>query len=88
MIGEEQNITGKGENTVTEEQLIQCLKDAGCDKKTITSCCSCLSQDEKQRLEQLIKKHRCELVCKMHEDQKMIDCLDYLMYQLKKERKE
>jgi hypothetical protein len=23
----------------------------------------------------------------MHEDQKMIDCLDYLMYQLKKERK-
>ena len=88
MIGEEQNITGKGENTVTEEQLIQCLKDAGCDNKTITSCCSCLSQDEKQRLEQLIKKHRCELVCKMHEDQKMIDCLDYLMYQLKKERKE
>ena len=72
---------------MTEEQLIQCLKDAGCDKKTITCCCSSLSQDEKQRLEQLIKKHRCELVCKMHEDQKMIDCLDYLMYQLKKERK-
>lgn len=70
---------------MTEEQLIQCLKDAGCDKKTISSCCSCLSQDEKKQLEQLIKKHRCQLVCKMHEDQKMIDCLDYLMYQMKKE---
>ncbi len=70
---------------MTEEQLIQCLEDAGCDKKTIASCCSCLSQDERKQLEQLIKKHRCQLVCKMHEDQKMIDCLDYLTYQIKKE---
>ena len=32
--------------------------------------------------------HRCCLLDKLHEEQKKIDCLDYLIYTLKKQMKE
>jgi hypothetical protein len=31
----------------------------------------------------LLKKHRNSLLDKIHEDQKAIDCLDYLFYRIK-----
>jgi hypothetical protein len=31
----------------------------------------------------LLKKHRNSLLDKIHEDQKAIDCLDYLLYRIK-----
>lgn len=67
--------------------VIQNLKDAGCDEETISSyidCCAC--QDDHHQMS-LLKKHRCCLLNNIHEDQKRIDCLDYLIYQIEKEKK-
>ncbi len=62
---------------MTEEGRLRCnLKDAGCDEATI------------QKYFQLYyegKQHRASLLDQIHMSQHMIDCLDYLIYNMKKE---
>ena len=67
------------------EELIMNLKDAGCDEELITKCIKKYNNDD---LKMLIQCHRCCLLDKLHEEQKKIDCLDYLIYTLKKQMKE
>ena len=76
------------ENIQTEnvsEEILQNLKDAGCDETTIgcyIGCCGC-GQDQVK----VLKKHRRCLLDMIHEGQKQIDCLDYLLYQMEKEQR-
>lgn len=69
-----------------DNQVLQNLKDAGCDEDTISCFVSCseIGCDQDQFI--LLKKHRRCLLDKMHEDQKQIDCLDYLVDKMKKEK--
>lgn len=67
------------------EEILQNLKDAGCDETTIgcyIGCCGCGLDQVK-----VLKKHRRCLLDKIHEGQKQIDCLDYLLYQMEKEQR-
>ncbi len=67
-----------------KEDIIQNMKDAGCSRDTIKSCMDCM---EKGSIEELLKKldnHRGALLNKIHEGEKQIDCLDYLVYQIGK----
>ena len=66
------------------EELIMNLKDAGCDEELITKC---IKKYNKMLIKSL-QCHRCCLLDKLHEEQKKIDCLDYLIYTLKKQMKE
>lgn len=68
---------------ITEEKLITNLKDAGCDDKTIAAFLQYHQMNEQAKQMALLKKHRHYLLDKIHEDQKAIDCLDYLVYRLK-----
>ena len=69
-----------------QDVIIQNLRDAGCDQDTI-ACFIKLSEQEKIDKELcLLSKHRKELLDCVHENQKKIDCLDYLIYQLKKKQ--
>ena len=67
------------ENIQTEnvsEEILQNLKDAGCDETTIgcyIGCCGC-GQDQVK----VLKKHRRCLLDKIH---------DYLLYQMEKEQR-
>jgi len=65
--------------------ILQNLKDAGCDKSVIESSNfedkqSCLSKKQKT----MLIKHRKNLLDELHSVQKKIDCLDYLLYKFEK----
>ena len=66
------------------EELIMNLKDAGCDEELIKK----YNNDDLKMLIKSLQCHRCCLLDKLHEEQKKIDCLDYLIYTLKKQMKE
>ncbi|RZT02227.1 hypothetical protein EV209_0336 [Cuneatibacter caecimuris] len=68
----------------SSESIIQNLKDAGCDCETIERFMTNLQNgNEANGLKQLAL-HRKNLLASLHKDQKCIDCLDYLVYQMKK----
>lgn len=69
-----------------EEDIIQNLKDAGCDEDTIQSFMNNLQYGKLIKGTQLLQKHRRSLLNNLHKDQKQIDCLDYLLYMFKKEQ--
>ncbi|MDB6354617.1 hypothetical protein PH235_13760 [Trichococcus sp. K1Tr] len=68
---------------ITEEMLITNLKDAGCDDTTIATFLQYRQMNDQAKQMDLLKKHRNSLLDKIHEDQKAIDCLDYLFYRIK-----
>lgn len=70
------------------EDFITTLKDAGCDEELISKCIKKYNDDDLKTLIKSLQCHRCCLLDKLHEEQKKIDCLDYLIYSLKKQLKE
>ena len=66
----------------SKEAVIQNLKDAGCSQDTIECCIDCLDCGEKAELLKRLENHRKSILCRVHEEEKQIDCLDYLVYQI------
>lgn len=67
------------------EAVIRNLMDAGCDQKTIDLFfkeheCGNLKNELK-----VLENYRKSLLDSLHEKQRQIDCLDYLIYKLRKE---
>jgi len=67
----------------TTEAVEQNLRDAGCDEECICKFMEDLNQGKAQEVLKLLEGHRRTLLDAMHREQKRIDCLDYLMYQMK-----
>lgn len=62
--------------------LRQNLVDAGCDRE-LTGRCITLAQEMKtDELLRLLSRHRQTLLDGVHQWEKQIDCLDYLIYQI------
>lgn len=74
------------ENQSTEA-IIQNLKDAGCDSDTIESFMADLQKGKRANGLKLLAFHRKNLLDSLHREQKCIDCLDYLVYQMKEVKK-
>lgn len=66
--------------------VIQNLEDAGCDKKTVEQFMELGETGEIQGQLRLLENHRRSLLNHVHKKQKQIDCLDYLVYQMRKEK--
>ncbi len=66
----------------SREAVIQNLKDAGCTQDIIACCIACMEQGKKNELLKRLEEHRTGLLRKVHEEEKHIDCLDYLVYQI------
>ena len=66
----------------SKEAVVQNLKDAGCTVETIERCITCMEQGKKKELLEQLEKHRISLLDKVHEEEKQIGCLDYLVYQI------
>lgn len=66
----------------SKEAVIQNMKDAGCSQDTIAGCLSCLDIGKRAELLKRLENHREGLLQKVHEREKQIDCLDYLVYQI------
>ena len=69
----------------SDDVLRQALRDANCDEDTIQKFLRLRKAGEKEEALRTLSCHRCHLVCAMHDAQKPVDVLDYLIYQIKKE---
>ncbi|HIY00301.1 MAG TPA: hypothetical protein IAA26_00395 [Candidatus Blautia faecipullorum] len=69
---------------VLQEEIIQNLKDAGCDGKKIDWFLECLEQGDIMKGLALLEGHRKKLLDKVHTEEKRICCLDYLVYTIKR----
>ena len=65
--------------------LVRNLKDAGCDGTTVEQFMELEAAGEKQKQFKLLETHRKSLLNEVHENEKKIDCLDYLVYHTKRQ---
>lgn len=68
----------------TYNSIYQNLIDAGCDENTTENCMSFVNNGKNAGMLPILTKHRNCLLDMLHKVQKQIDCLDYLIYTLKK----
>ena len=72
-------------NEMTEEQLLlRNLRDAGCDEATIRQYLKLKMEGKEKEQLRLLSIHRASLLERVHVSQQMIDCLDYLIFTMKK----
>ncbi len=72
------------------EIVLQNLEDAGCSREMISQYEDIARQNISERAvrsrqTQLLRGYRKGLLARLHEDQRKIDCLDHLLYQMKSE---
>ena len=70
-----------------KEQLLQGLSDAGCSEEARDRICTLLEAGNDQEMLRQMKKQRCELVDEMHECQRRVDRMDYLIHAQEKQMK-
>lgn len=68
----------------SREAVIQNLQDAGCTSSLIECCLAYMEQGKKKELLQRLEEHRADLLHKVHTEERHIDCLDYLVYQIQR----
>ena len=69
----------------TEGILRQNLVDAGCSAEFTERCMALARRKEDAELMRALALHRQKLMDTFHQSEKRIDCLDYLIYRLKKQ---
>lgn len=76
----------KSEKYLNDENSVrQNLIDAGCCEKEISDFFDKLKDDDIKEIKNQLSTHRSLLLDKLHQQQKCIDCLDYLIYKIEKE---
>ncbi len=72
------------QNHLSPQTIRQNLLDAGCHAKMIEQFLSYQQNGDLEHQLGLLSSHRQKLLDKVHSQEKQIDCLDYLVYQLQK----
>lgn len=67
-----------------ETALTVCLVDAGFDGDTVSEAVRLYKTGSKDDLKQYLRSKRCDLIEQMHESQKRIDRVDYVIRQTEK----
>lgn len=67
----------------TYGRIYENLIDAGCDEQTTEKCMSIVKSGRYLEMLPILSQHRKILLDMVHSGQKKIDCLDYLVYQIK-----
>ena len=75
------------EATDTQGILRQNLIDAGCSPETVRQCAVLAQREENGELMRVLSRHRKALLDAVHQNEKRIDCLDYLIYRLEKQKR-
>lgn len=63
----------------------QNLKDAGCSDELVEKFMALQDGEEEQQL-RLLSAHRKQLLENLHREEKRIDCLDFLIYQMQNKK--
>jgi protein tyrosine/serine phosphatase len=74
-------------NNRDESTVVQNLIDAGCDENTIADFMQTIRQGKESEGLRILQLHRRFLLNQLHDEQKKIDCLDYLVYNISKKDK-
>lgn len=72
----------------TQGRLRQNLIDAGCSPELVQECLALAQGQQTAELRRLLARQRRALLDKVHQNEKRIDCLDYLVYQMEQEKKQ
>jgi len=67
-----------------KEALIQNLQDAGCNETIIKEFFELLEKKDIEKIMILLEKYRSSILSAIHANQKEIDILDYLIYDIKR----
>lgn len=67
-----------------KETLKACMEDAGMSQNAIAKAIVLYESDAHDELVRFLRVQRCELVDEMHESQRRVDRMDYLIRQSKK----
>lgn len=67
------------------QAVFENLVDAGCDAKLIERFLTLYEEGRKKEQMRLLTLHRKDLLAQMHDAQKRLDCLDFLLYKMRKE---
>ena len=68
---------------MSEEQIYECLADAGCNKELIKEFETCQSSGRQKEQLRLLGDYRHLLLERIHAEQKKLDLLDYLVWTVK-----
>ncbi len=66
--------------------LRQNLVDAGCAPDIVCQCMSLTRKRDQAELIRVLSRHRQALLDTLHQSEKRIDCLGYLLHELKKQK--
>lgn len=69
-------------------EIIQNLTDAGCDSGQITEICRLYESGDYGAVIRKLRRHRCDLMDKLHENQGEVDCLDFFLRKVEKAQKQ
>ena len=67
-------------------EIVENLRDAGCDEKEIAEITTCFENGERKKAEKLIALCRKKQLQRLHDSQRRIDCLDFLSWRLTNEK--
>lgn len=68
------------------EVFLQNLKDAGCDETFIKTCMELIEEEKIIEIKKMLSNHKNEMMQDIRKRQKEMDCLDYLIYSLEKNK--
>ena len=71
-------------NNAMIRAVMQNLRDAGCDTKTVVRFMELEEEGDIRGQLDLLATHRRRLLDRLHKEERYIDCLDYLVYQMEK----
>ncbi len=72
------------EYSLDQHTLRECLNDAGCNEAMVEQFLICMQTGCYQRGQNLLMCHRKQLLDALHQEQKRIDCLDFVIHQIKR----
>ncbi|MCM1202041.1 MAG: hypothetical protein NC312_12495 [Bacteroides fragilis] len=75
------------EATDTQSILHENLLDAGCDSELAEQVMELLNTGHLREGLSLLSRHRKNVLESCHAEQRKMECLDYLIYQIKKQKK-
>lgn len=78
----------EGKRNMTRKKIIENLKDCDCSEEEIADFMKALDEDCECRALDLLEHHREALLEQFHKSGACINCLDYLVFQIKKKNYE
>ncbi|MGI6009973.1 MAG: hypothetical protein ACOX8H_00560 [Ruminococcus sp.] len=80
--------TAKSETAVNPYAytVLQNLRDAGCTDEMVEKFLALQDSENEEQQIRFLSGHRKHLLEKLHQEEKRIDCLDYLIYQIQNKK--